>query len=110
MATKAPITRISLPTHYPAVSACTDGGMVTLKARKVPTEEPMLGMAEGGKPKGPQPPPTNTDFHVMDIEPGESEAEERAETPAKEKAEQAKAKPAGKAKKPSPMEYLKGKQ
>ena len=61
-----PITRISLPTHHPAVAGCKDGDCVNLVARKVKTEE-MKPMMDGERRGGATPPPVNTDFHVTNI-------------------------------------------
>lgn len=102
-----PIARISLPTHHPAVAKCGDNDEVMVRAKRVKTEpEEMPHMASGGRVKGPQPPPVNTDFHVTDISPAEgSPAEEAAETAGQERAEQRKSK-----KKGGPLEYLKSRQ
>jgi hypothetical protein len=101
------ITRISLPTHHPAVTKCADGGEVTIRAKRVSeTKSEASSMSDLGRPKGPQPPPVNTDFHVTHIEPSEPAAEEAGETAAQERAEQR----GGKRKKASPMDYLKSKQ
>lgn len=104
-----PITRISLPTHHPAVMKCADGGEVTIRAKRVAeskSEPAPVSMSDGGRVKGPQPPPVNTDFHVTHIEPSEPAAEEASETASQERAEQR----GGKRKKASPMDYLKSKQ
>ena len=79
---KAPIARVSLPTHHAAVAGCKEGQCVTMVARKMASDrlEPMMA----GEKSGPRPPPVNTDFNVESIEPMKGmskaeKAEERAE-------------------------------
>jgi len=59
----APICKIRLPSHHPAVAGLRKGDRVHLIAEKA--EEEANAMSE--KPPGPQVPPLETPFHVNSI-------------------------------------------